>query len=225
MSKVLIIEDDPTLSEDLKDWLESEKHVVEAVHNGKEGLERLLLYSYDLVILDWELPGLNGVEVCRNYRQSGGKTKILMLTGKQEVNDIESGLDAGADDYLTKPFHLKVLSARMRALGRRIGNLAESLLQCGPIVFDNNSRKVTVSGEQLHLMPKELGLLEFLLKHQSEVFTVEALLNRVWSSESDSTVRTVYANLQTLKKKLTACGCPNIIKNVHGLGYRMEAAE
>jgi serine/threonine protein kinase len=137
MARVLIIEDDRQLSNLVVDFLNGEGHQIEPAYKGTDGLERLRTGSYDLVILDWELPGLSGVDLCQQYRDSGGQTLILMLTGKRELEDKEIGLDSGADDYLTKPFHLKELSARMRALLRRKTKVAESSdgsIQTGQIV-------------------------------------------------------------------------------------------
>ena len=119
MAKVLIVEDDKQLSALIVDWLTGEKYATEAVYKGTDGLERLKFYKYDVVILDWDLPGLSGVEVCRQFREEGGTTPILMLTGKKEITDKAQGLDSGADDYLTKPFDVIELSARLRALLRR----------------------------------------------------------------------------------------------------------
>ncbi len=119
MAKILIVEDDLELCTRIVEWLTFEQHTVEAVHDGREGSERLKFYTYELVILDWQLPNMTGLEICKKFRAGGGFTPILMLTGKGEVSDKEEGLDSGADDYLVKPFHMKELSARLRALMRR----------------------------------------------------------------------------------------------------------
>lgn len=222
MSKILVVEDDQAVSEDVTDWLKHEQHTVEAVLDGKEGFERLRLYHYDVAIIDWELPGMSGIEICKSYRACGGSARILMLTGKEAAEEIEAGLDAGADDYLTKPFHLKVLSARLRALVRRPSTVEGKVLVVGNLSYESNTRKVFASGKELQLLPKELALLEFLLKHSNQTYNVESLLNHIWSSESDSSVSTVYTNMHTLKKTLSAADCADVIQTVHRLGYRIE---
>src|SRR5215471_17920675 len=131
MARILIVEDDRHLSCLLIDWLTSEGHVPEPVYNGMDALKRLQNYEYDMVILDWVLPGLTGVDLCRQYRAEGGTTPILMLTGKREVDEIECGLDSGADAYLTKPFHVKELSARLRALSRAFPPVSRAVLKAG----------------------------------------------------------------------------------------------
>src|SRR5215813_6435551 len=119
MAKILLIEDDIEFSGIIKAWLSNEHHAVEVVHDGTEGRHRIQVFEYDLLILDWQLPGMAGIDICKEFRSQGGMTPVLMLTGKSAISDKETGLDAGADDYLTKPFHMKELSARVRALLRR----------------------------------------------------------------------------------------------------------
>ncbi len=221
MAKVLVVEDDLDLLAKVKEWLGFEQHSVEAVTDGQEASERLRLYQYDLVILDWELPGLTGVDVLRLYRDTGGTTPVLMLTGKGAVDDKMVGLDAGADDYLTKPFHLKELSARMRALLRRPPSFTGNILHARNITLDPCARKVTKSGQDIQLLPREFALLEFFMRHPNEIFSPEALLNRVWSSESDSTVGTVYTYIKTLRKKIAEPDGNSVIATVHGVGYKL----
>ncbi len=119
MAKILLVEDDNDMCEQIESWLQHEQHAVEVVKEGPEAADRLKFYKYDVVILDWQLPGMNGVEVLKKFRDQGGVTPVLMLTGKDKIEDKEQGLDSGADDYLTKPFHFKELSARLRAMLRR----------------------------------------------------------------------------------------------------------
>lgn len=223
MAKILIVEDDAHLLEDVVDWLQFEQHTVESVKDGKEGDERLRFYKYDLVILDWELPGMHGIEVCSRYRAGGGLTPILMLTGKGHINDKEQGLDAGADDYLTKPFHLKELSARVRALLRRPATMTGAVLECADLKLDTNTKKLTKGSKDITLSPKEYALLEFFMKHPNEVFSQEALLERVWSSESESSVFSVYTAVKSLRKKISEGDeKKSVLATVHGLGYRLE---
>jgi two-component system OmpR family response regulator len=174
------------------------------------------------VILDWQLPGMSGVDVLKQFRNQGGSTPVLMLTGKGNIEEKEQGLDSGADDYLTKPFHFKELSARLRAMLRRPAVTTGNQLKLRGIELDLAARKVSREGEEVHLLPKELALLEFLLRHPNEVFSPEALLDRVWHSESDSSVDTVYTTMRTLRKKISTEKSGALIKTVHGLGYTIE---
>jgi DNA-binding response OmpR family regulator len=220
MAKILIVEDDRALSELIVDWLAGEKHVPEPVYGGSEGLERLTYYKYDVVILDWELPGVSGPEICQQFRDSGGQTPIIMLTGKKDVVDKTTGLDAGADDYLTKPFHMQELSARLRALLRRgTSEVNRTILTAGHVSLDPVSRKVTCNGEELSLQPKEFSLLEFLLRHPNQPFSAEAILDRVWSSESDASPDTVRLQIMRLRNKIDVEGKESMIRTIHRVGY------
>lgn len=219
MAKLLFVEDDTDLSGRVNEWLCFEHHSVECVYDGVEATERLKFYQYELVILDWDLPKKTGIEVCKEYRSRGGLTPILMLTGKGTINDKEQGLDAGADDYLTKPFHLKELSARIRALLRRPASFTGTTLKVGTLELNPSSHQLTIEGREVSLLPKEYAILEFLMRHPNEIFSPDALLNRVWNSESDASTDTVYTYIKTLRKKLQ----PNApIKTVHGVGYKLE---
>lgn len=224
MAKILIVEDDTHLLSDVVDWLEFEQHTVESVGDGKEADDRLKFYKYDLVVLDWELPGLHGVEVCKRYRAAGGVTPIIMLTGKGQISDKEQGLDAGVDDYLTKPFHLKELSARIRALLRRPATMTGAVLEVAGLKLDTNTKKLMKGDKDIALTPKEYALLEFFMKHPNEVFSQEALLERVWSSESESSVFSVYTAVKALRKKIAEGDeKKSALATVHGLGYRLES--
>ncbi len=222
MAKILLVEDDRNLAITVKDWLEFEHHLVEAVEVGTEALELAQSYEYDLIILDIELPKMNGLEVCQKYRQGGGQAPILMLTGRGSIPDKETGLDAGADDYLTKPFHLKELSARVRALLRRPGQVAGNTLKAGNLVLDTTSYKVLKDGQEIHLPRMEFALLEFLMRHQGQVFSTEALLDRVWTSDSEKSPETIRTSVKKLRSKIDTDGQPSIIRNVHGVGYKLE---
>lgn len=221
MSKILIVEDDLQLCASYTSWLSVDKHTVEIVNNGADAALRLRTYQYDLVIMDWNLPDITGPEICRQYRDDGGRIPILMLTGKDTIDDKSSGLDAGADDYLTKPFHMKELSARIRALVRRSTPVLHSVLKVQNIELDTQSRRVTKSGTELHLLPREFALLEFLMRHPDQIFSPESLLNSVWSSDSESSISTVYTYIKTLRKKIADEQGNSPIANVHGVGYRL----
>lgn len=221
MAKVLIVEDDKQLSALVVDWLTGEKYATEAVYKGTDGLERLQFYKYDVVILDWDLPGLSGVEVCRQFREGGGTTPILMLTGKKEITEKAEGLDSGADDYLTKPFDVIELSARLRALLRRTNSVTKTVLTAGNLSLDPVSRKVTLSDKELELQPKEYSLLEFLLRHPNQPFNAEAIMDRVWTASSDAAPDTVRLHVMRLRNKIDEPGKESIIRTIHRVGYML----
>lgn len=221
MAKILLVEDDAGLCKMIKDWLGRDRYQVEVSSDGAEALEKLQFYQFDLVILDWQLPSMSGVEILKQYRQSGGLTPVLMLTGKGELTDKEEGFDAGADDYLTKPFHMKELSARIRALLRRPPTFVEAL-KVGSLSLDRGNCSVTKDGSEIRLLPKEFALMDFFMRHPNQIFSTEALLNRVWASESDATSEALTTTIKRLRKKLDADPKQSIIRTVHGVGYKLD---
>jgi len=222
MAKILVAEDDVNQALAIADVLKREFHTVEVVSDGKEALDRLKLYHYDLAILDWQMPELSGIEVVQKFRMSGGKTAVLMLTGKTEMSDKIEGLDTGADDYLTKPFRAEELAAHVRALLRRPEALISSILSLGNLVLNINNMKITIDGKELALSPLEMKVMELLLKHPNEVVTQNMLLERVWSSEADATSAVVYTCIKALRKKLQGNDNTPALSTVYGVGYRLE---
>jgi DNA-binding response OmpR family regulator len=225
MAKVLLVEDDADTGATIKDLLVLDSHIVEVVDTGSEASNRLGQYDYDLIVLDWELPDKTGVEVLQEYRSSRGKTPVLMLTGRSDFTDKETGLDTGADDYLTKPFHPREFAARVRALLRRPKVVESESMDLAGITLDTRTRMVHFNGKVLDLRPKEYALLEFLMRHPNETFSPETLLKRIWSSESEATESTVYSFMSLLRKKLNEEGSPEVIKTVYGRGYRFDLPE
>jgi DNA-binding response OmpR family regulator len=225
MAKILLVEDDDELAKKITSWLELEHHFVEWTNRGKDAVERLEFFQFDLVVLDWQLPELEGIEILEHFRNRGGKTPVLMLTGKAELQDKMKGLDSGADDYLTKPFHPKELTARVRALLRRNTAVYDDVLRAGSLELNTVSHRVTVQGNEVKLQPKEFALLEFLLRNPKDVFSVEALLNRIWPSDSDASPDTVRVCITRLRNKINVEGSPPIIRTVHRLGYQIEGAD
>jgi len=221
MAKVLIVEDDAALTTVIIDWLSHQNYVVEAVSTGAEAEEFLRSYRYDAIVLDWGLPDTTGVEVCQRFRAGGGQTPILMLTGKREIQEKEQGLDSGADDYLTKPFDVKELSARLRALLRRAGGMTDNILSVRDIRLDPAKHTVTKDGAEIKLFRKEFALLEFLLRHQNKVFSPEALLDHVWVSEAGVGPETVRTSVKRLRQQIDTEGQSSLIENVRGVGYRL----
>jgi two-component system OmpR family response regulator len=192
------------------------------VHDGEDALARLKVYDYDLIILDIGMPGLSGFEVLTSYRSNGGVSPVLFLTGKNTIEDVERGFAAGADDYLRKPFHGKELTARVKALLRRPQSLVGNVLGFGALSLDRENYRVTKDGAELQLLPKEFALLEFFMRHPNRVFAPEALLNRVWTAESEATVDAVTTCIKRLRQKIDDEGKQSYIRTVRGAGYRLE---
>ncbi len=222
MAKILVVEDEFDLSECLRQLLTREGHQVEVVDDGTVADNHLKLYDCDVLLLDINLPGISGMEICRRYRSRGGKALILMLTARSSIDDKSSGLDAGADDYLDKPFHVKELLARIRALLRR--NLPErsDVLQAGPVSVDTASGEVVCNGAAVRLLPKEVDVLTFLMRHKGRAFTAEDILRRVWTCDSAVSVDTVRTHIKNLRRKLELCGCTALVRHERGFGYSIE---
>ena len=221
MAKILIVEDENDLAQLVKNWLGREHHLVETSDDGLEALIRMETNKYDVVILDIMLPSLNGMELCRRYRKGGGTAGIIMLTAKGHVDDKESGLDAGADDYMTKPFQLKELAARVRAVLRRNHGQTLDVIKFRDLEIDIHEFKVTKGGIEVHLLPKEFRLLEFFLRHPHQVFSAEEILASVWESDTEALLDTVRGHITRLRKKLDTPGSISIIATVYGVGYKL----
>lgn len=223
MAKVLVVEDDAELRGMVEDWLSHEHYEVESAGNGREALEKLRFYEFDLILLDWELPEVQGIDILREFRAGGRTTPVIMLTGKKAIGEKEQGLDTGADDYLTKPFHMKELSARVRAILRRAGGQTSNILRARNIELDPTSYRVLRDGVDVHLQRREFSLLEFLMRNPNRVFSPDALLERVWASESDATPEAIRTCMKRLRQKIDVEGQESIIRTVHGVGYKLEA--
>lgn len=222
MAKILLIEDDEDMCLLIEDWLSMQNHTVEFVRSGSEGQELLEAFVYDIVILDLQLPDLNGEDICKQFRAHGGKTPVLMLTGKAGIEDKEFGLDSGADDYLTKPFHMRELSARIRALIRRPVTFSDNILTIGDIALDTTRRELTKAGQHIKMFPRDLSLFEFLLRNANQVFSADALIERVWKTDTDVGPETVRSVIKRLREKLDDPGKASLIETVHKVGYRLR---
>ena len=220
---VLVVEDDPRLAALLTRLLTEDRHVVERVGTGGEAVELARhLPDLDAIVLDLNLPDLDGLEVARRIRLGGSHTPILMLTARDAVVDRVGGLDAGADDYLVKPFAYEELAARLRALARRADTLArdDTLLAVGPIALDEARRSVRVDGRPVDLTAREFALLETLLRHAGRVLTRDQLLDQAWPSGVAVTPNTVDAFMVFLRRKLGSPAAERI-ETVRGVGYRL----
>jgi len=214
--KLLVVEDNPKLSSFLFRALSEEGHVVDQVGDGATALVQMEHVAYDAVILDWMLPGLDGLAVCRTARSRGLTTPILILTARGEVSEKILGLDAGADDYLAKPFDLGELLARVRALGRRAG--VPSTIHFGPLTIDLIARRATIDGRVIDLTSRELALLAYLARHAGRAVSRSELLQKVWSTSFDTSSNVVEVHIRNLREKLGEHG--SLIETVRGVGYR-----
>ena len=223
---LLVVEDDERLSRVLKRLLEEDRHVVDVAHDGRTGLDIAeAATGIDLVILDVGLPDMSGLDVARRIRTSNADLAILMLTARDTVGDRVSGLDAGADDYLVKPFAYEELAARLRALSRRATGgpkRAQAKLAVGPIVLDETARRVTAGGRDVELSPREFSLLECFLRHPGQTLTRDQLLDQAWPFSVAVTPNAVDAYVHYLRTKLGEIG--SRIETVRGVGYRLSDA-
>ncbi|MEA2340934.1 MAG: hypothetical protein QOG11_1011 [Solirubrobacteraceae bacterium] len=217
--RVLIAEDEQRLALTVARGLRRSGWAVDVTHDGTGALERVGLVDYDVVVLDRDLPGVHGDDVCRRIVASARSPRILMLTAAARVGDRVAGLELGADDYLPKPFSFDELVARLRALQRRSGVAAPPVLEHGDLRLDPARRKVERDGRPVALTPKEFGVLEELLRVQGSVLSGEDLLHRVWDEHTDPFTNTVRVTLMNLRRKL---GDPAVIETVIGAGYRVS---
>jgi OmpR-family two-component system manganese-sensing response regulator len=225
MAKILVIEDDADLLKTIRQCLEFEHFVVETSQTGQEGLHRLRAYSYDLILLDWQLPDMTGVEICRELRTRHSVTPVLMMTAKSAVDDKETAFDSGVDDYLTKPFNLKELVIRIRAILRRGPLIAtDHLIELCGLIMDTRAIRLTCNDQEVRLIPKEFSILELLMRHPGQIFSPEQIVARVWHSDEDASPAVVRGHIKNLRKKLEKHDKENVVVTVHGFGYKSEAA-
>lgn len=225
MAKVLLVDDDNNLTTAVVDWLTSlENHIVDVIGDGQEASDTLDMVAFDLIILDWDLPRVSGIEILKHFRSMGKTTPVLMLTGHGSVTDKESCFDFGADDYLTKPFHIRELAARVRALLRRPTALSSNILKADKIALDPSSFLVTRDGQPIVLSKLEFAVLEFFMRHPNEVFSPDALLERVWPLDSERSPEGVRTLLKKLRGKIDYSEV-SLIQNVHGRGYKFVIPE
>lgn len=206
----------------VSEWLLSESYSLEVVHDGAVGFEFLRQGHYDLVILDWDLPSMSGIDILRKYRAAKFATPVIMLTGKGQIQDKETGLDTGADDYLTKPFSMKELSARIRALLRRPVQAVSHNLCVGKLELDPIKHLARFEGKEIRLLPKDFQLLEFLMRNPDQVFSTEALLQRVWNIDTEATSDALRTAIKRIRQAINDDG--TTIENVPRIGYRLRSS-
>lgn len=221
--KILVVEDNQKIAASIKKGMEQEGFAVDCLFEGVSAERRILMNSgeYDAVILDLMLPGKDGVEVCKSWRNAGVAIPVLMLTARDSLDDRVVGLDAGADDYLVKPYAFEELLARVRALLRRPRGMARSVLQAGDIVLDMNTRSVKQNAKEITLTLKEFMVLQYLMRNLGKVVSRDTLYNHAWDFSDSSFSNTVDVHIKNLRKKLHDKG--TIIQTVWGIGYKMEA--
>ena len=222
---LLVIEDERVLCETIVRSLRRLAYSVDHCYDGDKALELLGTERYDLVLLDLNLPGKDGMTVLRTFRQRDRKTPVLILSARSEVKDKVEGLDAGANDYLSKPFHLAELEARIRSLTLRQFTQQDVLLTFKALSFDTRSRTTTVNGQTLALTRKETGILEYLMVHQGRPVSQEELMEHVWDNSVDSFSNSIRVHISILRKKLRAALGYDPIRNKIGQGYEIGAGE
>ena len=222
--RVLIVEDEVKMARALRRGLEQEGYAVDTALDGHEGLHRATEWDYDAVVLDVMLPGLDGIEVCRRLRLAGRWPPVLMLTARDGVADRIGGLDAGADDYLIKPFAFEELLARLRAQVRRGVGERPAVLTVADLVLDPAAHAVTLSGRAVPLSTREFALLEFLMRHAGQVVSRGAILEHVWDCNYDGMSNVVDVYVGYLRRKLEQPGGGVRIRTVRGVGYGLEPA-
>lgn len=218
---MLLIEDDKDLCAVVTDALKALRYQIEVVHDGKDGWHLLSVSQYDLVILDWDLPGRTGIEILRQLRANKNLTPVLMLTGKDTLDDKELGFDSGTDDYVSKPCNMRELMMRVKAIIRRAALSPDHILRAGSCCLDPQSYTVLLQEQELTLARKEFSLLELFMRNPNQIFQPDALIEHVWGRESDATTETLRTTLNRLRKKLQSDSQAPKIETVYGVGYKL----
>ncbi len=222
--RILIVEDDDRIAKPLAEDLKHQYHTVDIASDGIEGWEYAQAGNYDLILLDLMLPRLDGITLCKRLRTFKSNALILMLTARDTTTDKIIGLDAGADDYLVKPFELEELAARIRALSRRSSETKQPILIHGNLQLDPGTCNVTYKGKPLSLTPKEYMILECFLRNPTQVLTRSAILDKLWEFDKLSGEETIKTHITNLRKKLKAAGSSeDFIETLYGIGYRLSA--
>lgn len=219
--RLLVVEDEPKLAYSLKEALELQGYAVDVALDGQDGLDLASSNPYDLLIVDWMLPKLDGLTLCKILRSGNIKTPIIMLTAKGQVKDRVDGLDTGADDYLVKPFDLSELFSRIRALLRRSHKQASEQLVYKDMVLDQQQRQVKVSSQIIMLSAKEFAILEYLLLNLGKVVSKQSLVDHVWNYDADILPNTVEVHVKNIREKLKANSSGEIIQTIRGFGYKI----
>jgi len=221
--RILVIEDEPKVASFIRRALEEESYAVDLCGDGSHALDMPQMVDYDLALLDLMLPGLSGLELLKTWRAAGVKTPVLILTARSELDQRVKGLDAGADDYLTKPFAIEELLARVRALLRRSGGAPTGVLQIEDLVLNPMTREVTRSGQRLELTSKEYALLEYLMRNAGRVLTRPMITQHVWDLDFDTFTNVIDVYISYLRNKIDRGRERNLIQTVRGSGYMLRS--
>ena len=223
--RLLLIEDEKRMAQALCELLRQERYDVDSCGDGREGMDALETRAYDLVILDVMLPGKNGFEIAKEAREKGIQTPILMLTAKSDLDDKVTGLDCGADDYLTKPFMMRELLARLRALARRNINTPDGSLRFGDIAVSRENLTLSCGSDSVRLSEKEFRILEYLIANQGHILTRDQLAVKIWGYDSETEYNNVEVYMFFTRKKLGFVKAKTEIKAVRGIGYELRYAD
>ncbi|CAM1638236.1 response regulator transcription factor [Bartonella sp. B10834G6] len=219
--RILVVEDDRDLNRQLVEALNGAGYVADRAYDGEEGYFLGDTESYDAVVLDLGLPKMDGISIVERWRENSRSMPVLILTARDRWSDKVAGIDAGADDYVVKPFHMEEVLARLRALIRRASGHASSELVCGPITLDTKTSRVTVNGSQIKLTSLEFALLSFLMHHQGEIISRTGLTEHLYDQDFDRDSNTIEVFIGRLRKKLGV----DVIETIRGMGYRLKAPE
>lgn len=222
--RILVVEDEHRIAQTIKKGLEQERYAVDVAYTGTDGYDLASTESYDTIVLDLMLPGMDGLTICKELRKHNIHTPILILTAKGQIQDKVTGLDSGADDYLTKPFSFEELLARIRALARRPETFKENILKVGDLTLDPKSYVVTRNNQLISLSNKEFSLLEYLMRNAGKILTKDEIISHVWDYESDILPNTVEVNIRNLRNKIDHPfkNKKPLLQTVRGFGYKIE---
>ena len=220
--RILIAEDEVSTAKAIKLLLEKAKYSVDIVHNGIDAWDYIQACSYEVIVLDIMMPGMSGLKVLSLIRQNRIPTPVLLLTAKAEVEDRVAGLNAGADDYLPKPFATQELIARIKALARRSESYADSLKKVGNLELDGNRYEMRVGDERVSLTNKEYQLMELFMQHPGYVFSTEHLMDKIWGYETESDINVVWTHIGFVRRKMRGLNADVEIKTIRGAGYALE---
>jgi DNA-binding response OmpR family regulator len=221
--RILLVEDETAIAGFMKEGLEEEGFAVDVANNGRQGLEMAMdnLSEYDIFLLDWMLPGVSGIEICRNIRKENKTVPVIFLTAKDTVDDTIFGLDAGANDYLKKPFAFEELLARIRVLLRNKAG-EQSIFEAGSIQLNTEAHLVTKNGQPVEFTQKEFALLEYLLRNKGKVCRRTRIIEKIWDIHFDKDTSVIDVFINSLRKKLDTAGNDSLIQTIRGVGYRVN---
>ena len=220
---ILIVEDDKKIANYSKEGFEEEHFVVDLAYNGEDGLSLVKTNTYDVIILDWMLPGIDGIEVCKKIRESGLTTPIIMLTAKTFIEDKVLGLNSGADDYIPKPFYFEELLARVNALLRRASYRNSPDIQIADLLINMSKREVSRAGKVIELTPKEYGILELLAQNRGKIVKLKTIVDKLWANDDDISSNIINVYMHHLRHKVDSEYEQKLIKTIRKHGFRIDS--